>query len=436
MGMLLAKRSDVAMSPETVPAASGTRVRRKLSLLALLPSRLLSLALLSFFGAGAVVLIGFAAAWIIPGLLDSADQRALHRAAVHSDHTALKTHVVRAFPTPKTLIYRDRNGTVYRALVVETELDRFTNETLDYLDTERAKILAEIHTGVDALLSNAFSDGQNCIARYADWYFGWAQSYYLLKEASVGAVRGFGPNNVQGFSEGARNQVAAYLIRNYQERVLKPELREPVIEAGVAQIFAKAHQHYLLTLTSLDDRVQSFLSQHTRHLETIDPLQKPDLSIDWDAQKWKAPRYSADNEALQAVFRGTGDVVISGVIARAVGPAVERALAQSFMAIAGRAVASLQPEIYGAAAGTFAEPGVGTAIGWAVGAGGGILFDYVVNRAHEHLGRAEFEQASKDALDATTGELSRALQRDLSQAIDVWFDDTRAIVTEQKLRKR
>src|ERR1700722_10257606 len=107
---------------------------------------------------------------------------------------------------------------------------------------------------VGALLSSSFSDGQNCIARYADWYFGWAQSYYLLKEASVGALKGFGPNNVQGISEGARNEVAAYLIRNYQDRVLNLELRAPIIEAGVAQIFAKAHQHYLLTLTSLDDR--------------------------------------------------------------------------------------------------------------------------------------------------------------------------------------
>jgi hypothetical protein len=343
---------------------------------------------------------------------------------------------VRAFPTPKTLIYRDRNGSVYRALVDETELDRFVNDTLAYLETERAKTLAELHANVDVLLSNAFSDRQDSIVRYADWYFGWGQSYYLLKEASVGALKGLGPNNVQGFAEGARNEVAAYLIRNYQDRVLKPELREPVIEAGIAQIFAKAHQHYLQTLTSLDDRLQTFLSKYTRHLEVVDPLQKPDLSIDWDAQKWKAPRYSAENEALQAVVRGTGGTVISGLIARAVGPAVERALARSFMAIAGRAVASMQPEVYGAVAGSFAEPGVGTAIGWAVGAGGGILFDYAVNRAREHLDRAEFEQASKDALEATIAELSRALQRDLSQAVDVWFDDTRAIVAEQKLRKK
>ena len=54
----------------------------------------------------------------------------------------------------------------------------------------------------------------------------------------------------------------------------------------------------------------------------------------------------------------------------------------------------------------------------------------VSNRQREHLDRAELEQASTEALKVTIGELSLSLERDLSQAIDVWFDDTRAIVVE------
>jgi hypothetical protein len=52
------------------------------------------------------------------------------------------------------------------------------------------------------------------------------------------------------------------------------------------------------------------------------------------------------------------------------------------------------------------------------------------------FGRGELEQAGNEALKATIGELSRALQRDLSQAVDVWFDDKRAIVSEQKLGRK
>ena len=441
MDKLVAVRDRPSRGTDASSDAAGavrklSRRNRKQSLLVQLLGRPLSLAVLCTFGTAGLVAIAFAAAWIVPGLLDSAEQRTLHRALVHADHTTFKTHAVRTFAAPRTLIYRDRDGSLQRTLVDQTDLDRFANTTLNYLETERAKIKADTQIRIDALLANAFSDSQDCIARYADWYYEWGRSYFLLKEATVGGLNGFGVNNVQGFVEGARNEVEAYLIRNYERLVLKPELRNPIIEAGVSQILAEAHQRYLQTLATIDDRVQRFLSEYTQHLDVIDPLQKADLSIDWDAQKWKAPRYSTDDEAFRAVFRGGTDVLVSGLIARTVGPAIERSLAQSFLGIAGRAVASMQPELYGVIAGSVIDPGLGTFAGWVAGAGTGLLFDYASNRVSERLGRGELEQASNEALTATIGELSRALQRDLSQSVDIWFDDTRAIVAEQKLGRK
>ncbi|RZN24612.1 hypothetical protein CWO90_28605 [Bradyrhizobium sp. Leo121] len=340
--------------------------------------------------------------------------------------------MIPALTAPKTLIYRDRNGTLYRLLADETEVDRFANDTLIYLDSERSKIKVDTQRQIDELLKNAFSDGEASIARYADWYFQWGRSWSILGEETVGALRGLGVNNVQGFSEAARNAVERYLVRHYEQFVLKPELRNPVIEAGISQILAQAHARYLETLTTIDDRAQLFLRQHTRHLEVIDPLGKPDLAIDWEAQKWKAPRYSADDEAFKVAFRG---VAITGLIAVTVGPTIERAIAQSFVAAAGRVVASLQPEIYGLVAGSVVEPGMGSLGGVLIGAGGALIFDYAFNWRRERLGRAEFEQTNAEALKVTKAELSRAFQRDLLGAVDAWFDDTQKVVAEQKLGK-
>ncbi|UQE03553.1 hypothetical protein [Bradyrhizobium japonicum] len=381
----------------------------------------------------AILLAGSAVIWVLPGLIDSAEQRASSRAPVHTDRSSVKTPVVRVFTAPKTIVYRDPNGTLYRIIAEETEVDRFVNNTLIYLETEQSKIKAETQRKIDELLENAFSDGRSSITHYADWYFEWGRSWSFLKEAAVGGLKGLGVNNVQGFSEAARNEVEAYLIKNYQRFVLKAELRNPIIEAGISQILAQAHAHYLETLTTIDNRAQIFLNQYTRHLQVIDPLAKADIAIDWDAQKWKAPRYSADDEAFKAAFRG---VAVSGLIAVTIGPTIERAIAQTFVAAAGRVVASLQPQIYGFVAGTVVEPGAGSLGGLLVGAAGALIFDYTFNCQRERLGRAEFEQVNAEALEVTKTELSRAFQRDLLAAVNAWFDDTRTIVAEQKLGKK
>ena len=126
----------------------------------------------------------------------------------------------------------------------------------------------------------------------------------------------------------------AYLLRNYQRFVLKPELRTPVIETGVSRILANAHSRYLTVLTTIEARTQLFLNEFTQHLEVIDPRDKLAISLDWDAQKWKAPRYTVDDEAFEALCRGMQFAAVSGLIAATVGPTVEGAFAEVFGAAA------------------------------------------------------------------------------------------------------
>jgi hypothetical protein len=196
---------------------------------------------ISLSTAAALVLIGLVVVWVARGLIDSSERRMLHRTAVHRDDSVVRTGVTANFKAPIALYYREVDGSLRLLLTDEGEINRFVNENLLFLDDEREKIKADTLGRIETLLADAFGDRQASIGRYADWYFEWGRSWAVLKEASVGGLRAIGPNNVQGIFEASRNEVESYLIRNYQRFVLRPELRNAVIEAGISQILAEAH---------------------------------------------------------------------------------------------------------------------------------------------------------------------------------------------------
>lgn len=385
-----------------------------------------------FSGAASIILVVFAVIWECIGLIDSRQQQALHRAPVHRDDSVIRTGVTTQFKTPVFLYYRDVNGTLHRLLADESGVNKFVNETLIYLDQESQRIKARTAARIEALLATAFDDREASITTYAGWYFAWGRQWAILKEATIGGVKGFAPNNVQGVSEASRNEVESYLIRNYQRLVLKPELRNPVVETGIAQILAEAHEEYLAVVATLDDRVQDYLNRETRQLEPLDPLARLDVSLGWDQQKWKAPRPSVDDEAFMAVAKST----VAGLVAVSITLATERAVVPIFANAAGRIVLAMRPQIVGVATGTAFEPGLGTLAGWAVGAGSGIAVDYFWNKSRERLDRPDFESAAAQALDATIREFSRSIQRDLFEAIDVWVGSTRGVVAELKIQRK
>jgi hypothetical protein len=295
--------------------------------------------------------------WAVPGLIDSSERRALHRAPVHRDRTAVQTGVAATLKTQIIFVYRDINGVVHQVLADESDANKFVNDTLIYLDSECSSIKVEIQRQITALLETAFSDRQHAINQFADWYFAWGQSWRLLGVALVGGANGARINDVQGILEGSRNEIEAYLVQNYQRLVLKPELRNPTIDAGISRILADAHARYIRVLTTMEERAQTFLSQHTRHLEVIHPEDKVSMSLDWDAQKWKA-RYLVGDDTLNAGLRATALVGASTLLAKQLGPTMDRALLEIFRVPARRVVTAMTPQIVGAVGGTAVEPGL------------------------------------------------------------------------------
>src|SRR5579871_1273537 len=107
-----------------------------------------------------------------------------------------------------------------------------------------------------------------------------------MYQAAAGAVQdamrlGFSQTQIV---DAARYGVEDYLIRHYQEFVLKPEVHDPFIVAGVQSVFADANSEFLTVLANQDDQLQAFIRDKAVFTEPL-AADSVDVKIDWDSQK-------------------------------------------------------------------------------------------------------------------------------------------------------
>ena len=359
-----------------------------------------------------------------------------HTAAVHPDKSVLDIFFgAKSLPPDAVdLIIRDVDGTLRKVVASKSEADKFVNDTILMLDDERARIKQAAHEDLDRSFALAFQDREQAIAGYADWFFEWKRSYVVLKETISSAVARFlEVGKYESVTEAIDADVKDYFLKNYKDQVLKPELRDQTITKGVEQAARHAHDSYRRVIANGDMRLQLFLAKHTSHLEDI-PAATPvtNLKLDWDAQKWKAPTYLMQDRAFDGIA-GIGAAAAGGTVgALALGPAINRVLAQSFGQLSRRVATSLGTRLafaqQGAVAGTVVQPMGGQVVGAAIGVMIGAAVDYLSNEANEAINRESFVAANEQALDATIAAWKSGLEANLDTAIDKWFDDARASV--------
>src|SRR5262249_60513861 len=132
-----------------------------------------------------------------------------------------------------------------KVVASKSEADRFVNDTILMLDDERASIKQAAHEDLDRTFALAFQDREQAINSYADWFFAWKRSYVVLKETVASAItRGMEAGKYESLNEAIEADVNDYFLRNYQEQVLKPELRDAIITKGVEQAVRHAHDSY------------------------------------------------------------------------------------------------------------------------------------------------------------------------------------------------
>jgi hypothetical protein len=359
-----------------------------------------------------------------------------HTAAVHGDRSVFDIFLGDQSLPPDAvdLVVKDVDGTLHKVVASKSETDKFVNDTILMLDEERARIKEAAHQDLDRSFALAFQDCDQAISAYADWYFAWKRSYVVLKETISSAVTRFiEAGKYESLTEAIEADVKDYFQRNYTERVLKPELRDETITAGVEQAVRHAHDSYRRVIANGDMRLQLFLAKHTANMEDIPPATPmTNVKLDWDAQKWKAPVYLMEDRAFDGIV-GVGTVAVGGTVgALALGPAINGIIARSFGQLSQRVATSLGSRLAlaegGAVAGTFVQPMGGQVVGAAIGVLIGVVADYLANEASEAFNRESFVAANDEALDATIATWKSSLEANIDTAIDKWFDDARASV--------
>ena len=112
------------------------------------------------------------------------------------------------------------------------------------------------------------------------------------------------------------------------------------------------------------------------------------------------------------------------------GSVLERLVLPFFARTTAQIMVSSELTVGGATVGSI-EPGLGTALGALAGA----ALDWGISKFRESLERDDFIADNSAALDATIASWQGRISPEIDRAIDVWFDDTRAIIAKQAADK-
>ena len=114
-----------------------------------------------------------------------------------------------------------------RVAAGKSQTGKFVNETIAMLDDERDRIKQAAARDIDRVFENAFSDKEQVLEAYADWFFEWKRYYIVLKETLTSAATRFvQTGEYESLSEAVERDLKDYFMRHYKAQVLKPELRD------------------------------------------------------------------------------------------------------------------------------------------------------------------------------------------------------------------
>ncbi|NJO38082.1 MAG: peptide-methionine (S)-S-oxide reductase, partial [Rhizobiales bacterium] len=216
--------------------------------------------------------------------------------AVHEDESTLSSGAERAIgPDEIELFVRTERDEIRRLIADREELSAFVEGQLARLKQNRAIAKDVASKDAELVMRLSFADADARVATYADWFYEWKRSYVLLKETVLSAAHRTVASGSETWREAVERDVTDYFMRHFTDQVLQPERREPLVEAGVRNTLEHAHSNFLNAVADYDLHLRLFLEEHTEIFDTEALGDKVEVELDWDAQRWKAPFYAAED---------------------------------------------------------------------------------------------------------------------------------------------
>ena len=357
--------------------------------------------------------------------------------AVHEDQSTLSSGVDRELgPDDVELFVRTERDEIQRMVADREELAAFVEGQLARLKQNRVIAKDVASKDAELVMRLSFADTDARVENYADWFYEWKRSYILLKETVLSSAHRTFSSGSETWREAVERDISDYFMRHFTDQVLQPERREPLVEDGVRNTLEHAHSSFLQAVSDYDLRLQLFLQEHTTHFDQSALGDQVEIALDWDAQRWKAPLYTAEDRSFDGAL-GVGLMVATTAggrtLGRALAPQMARIVRQSLSRLATRTSAQLASRASTTAAGASAGsavPVVGSAVGAAIGFAAGAALDYMGNRVDKWLHREEFIAENMQAVTMIETEWRKALEKELHRSIDAWFDDAEVLLKE------
>ncbi len=356
---------------------------------------------------------------------------------VHEDQSTLSTGVKRELgPDEIELFVRNERDEIQRLVADREELVAFIEGQLAELKQNRSIAKEVASRDAELVMRLSFADADARVENYADWFYEWKRSYILLKETVLSSAHRTFSSGSETWREAVERDISDYFMRHFTDQVLQPERREPLVEDGVRNTLDHAHSNFLQAVSDYDLRLRLFLQEHTAHFDQDALGEHIEVELDWDAQRWKAPLYAAEDRSFDGAL-GIGLMVATTAggrtLGRALAPAMARIVRQSLSRLAARTTTQLASRASTTAAGASAGsavPVVGSAVGAALGFAAGAALDYMGNRVDKWLHREEFMDENMQAVAMIEAEWRSTLEDELHRTIDVWFDDAEILLKE------